>query len=194
MSTVARTLRGWALHEVIVDHRARLCVGVAAFVLATAFGAQVAIPLPGTPVPITLQTLFVILAGVVLGPRAGAYAMAAYVGVGALGAPVFAGGGAGLPWLLGPTGGYLLAAPAAAYAAGRVAPLGASATRQLVGLTLGVAVMYVGGVSQLMLVTGQSLGAVIGLAIVPFMVGDAAKVLLALGVARAARRSSLERS
>lgn len=194
MSTVAQTLRGWALQEVISDRRARAGVGLVAFVLATAFGAQVAVPLPLTPVPITLQTLFVILAGVMLGPRLGAYAMAVYVGIGALGAPVFASGGAGLPWLLGPTGGYLLAAPCAAYVAGRIAWRTDSPIRQLTGLTLGVAVMYMGGVSQLMVVTGQGLGPVLALAVVPFLVGDATKVLLALFVARSTGWSSLERS
>jgi hypothetical protein len=105
MSTLSQSLRTWAVRDVVVDRRARQAVGIVAFALATVFGAQVAVPVPLTPVPITLQTLFVILAGVVMGPRAGAASMALYVGAGALGAPVFSNGGAGLGWLLGPTGG-----------------------------------------------------------------------------------------
>jgi biotin transport system substrate-specific component len=149
MSTVAHTLGSWATRDVVVDPRARSGVGVAAFVLAITFGAQVAIPLWFTPVPITLQTLFVILGGVVLGPRLGALAAASYVMVGAAGAPVFSNGAAGVLWLFGPTGGYLLAAPAAAFAAGLVAG-GArgSALRLLAGLGLGAAVHYVGGVAH----------------------------------------------
>jgi len=194
MSTITETLRGWAVQEVVEDRRARYAIGAAAFVLATTFGAQVAVTLPWTPVPVTLQPLFVILAGVVLGPRAGALAIGAYVGLGAMGAPVFANGGAGLPWLFGPTGGYLLAAPAAAFVAGAVAGRGGAGLRTLAGLTLGVATMYVGGVSQLLLVTGQGFGAVLALAVVPFLVGDVTKILLAFFVVRSGRWTSLFRS
>jgi len=191
MSTITETLRGWAVQEVVEDRRARLAIGVVAFALATAFGAQVAVPLLWTPVPMTLQPLLVILAGVVLGPRAGALAMAAYVGVGALGAPVFANGAAGVPWLLGPTGGYLMAAPAAAFVAGAVAGRRLTVLRTLAGLTLGVATMYVGGVSQLLIVTGEPLGAVLAMGVVPFLVGDVTKVALAFFVTRSARWAKL---
>jgi len=193
MITFAETLRGWAVQEVVEDRRARMMIGGVAFALATAFGAQVAVPLPWTPVPVTLQPLFVILAGVMLGPRVGAVAMAAYVGVGALGAPVFSNGGAGLPWLLGPTGGYLLAVPAAAFVAGSVAGRQGAAFRTLAGLALGVATMYVGGVSQLLVVTGQELGAVLAMGVVPFLVGDVTKILLAFFVVRSAKWTSTGR-
>jgi biotin transport system substrate-specific component len=193
MITFAETLRGWAVQEVVEDRRARMMIGGVAFALATAFGAQVAVPLPWTPVPVTLQPLFVILAGVMLGPRVGAVAMAAYVGVGALGAPVFSNGGAGLPWLLGPTGGYLLAVPAAAFVAGSVAGRQGAAVRTLAGLALGVATMYVGGVSQLLVVTGQELDAVLAMGVVPFLVGDVMKILLAFFVVRSAKWTSTGR-
>lgn len=68
MNTFAESVRSWALQEVVEDRRARYSIGVVAFALATAFGAQVAVVLPWTPVPVTLQPLFVILAGIVLGP------------------------------------------------------------------------------------------------------------------------------
>ncbi|MDA0328481.1 MAG: biotin transporter BioY [Gemmatimonadetes bacterium] len=194
MNTFAESVRSWALQEVVEDRRARYSIGVVAFALATAFGAQVAVVLPWTPVPVTLQPLFVILAGVVLGPRMGALAIAAYVTVGALGAPVFANGGAGLPWLLGPTGGYLLAAPAAAFVAGVVAGREGAALRTIAGLTLGVATMYVGGVSQLLAVTGLGLGEVLALGVVPFLVGDVTKILLAFFVVKSTRRTSLGRA
>ena len=184
MNTFTETLRTRALRPVVADGRASRALGVVAFVLLTAFSAQVAVVLPWTPVPVTLQPLFVVLAGVLLGARAGAVAMAAYVTIGALGAPVFASGGAGLPWLLGPTGGYLLAAPAAAFVAGAVSGrvAGAStlgALRLLGGLTLGVATMYAGGVLQLMGLTGTGAGEALTLGVVPFLVGDVTKIAFA---------------
>ena len=193
MSTLAGTVRSWLGQEVVADRRARAAVGVLAFALAIAFGAQVALYLPFTPVPITLQTLFVVLAGVVLGPRLGGLAAGAYVAAGAAGAPVFANGAGGLAWLLGPTGGYLLAAPLAALVAGSVAGRGPGAVRAAAGLSLGVLTMYAGGVVQLQALTGEPWGAVLALAVYPFVAGDALKVLAALWIVRRARATSFAR-
>jgi biotin transport system substrate-specific component len=137
---------------------------------------------------VTLQPLFVILAGAILGARGGAISMAAYVTVGALGWPVFSNGGAGIGWLLGPTGGYLLAAPAAAYIAGSLSQVQRAAWVGLLGLSLGVATMYAGGVLQLMAVTGRPLAEAFALGAVPFFVGDVTKVVLAFLVLLASRR------
>lgn len=188
MITFTDTLRARALHPVIEDQRSRLAFGVVAFVLLTAFAAQVAVRLPWTPVPVTLQPLLVVLAGVLLGARAGTAAMVAYVTVGALGAPVFANGGAGLPWLLGPTGGYLLAAPAAAFVAGAVSGREGAPGRLLAGLTLGVLTMYVGGLAQLMAITGLGPVEAGMLGAVPFVAGDVTKILLAFFGVHASRR------
>lgn len=188
MSTFTDTLRARALQPVIEDQRSRLAFGVVAFVVLTAFSAQVAVRLPWTPVPVTLQPLLVVLAGVLLGARAGAVAMVAYVTAGALGAPVFSNGGAGLPWLLGPTGGYLLAAPAAAFVSGAVAGREGAPARLLAGLTLGVATMYAGGLAQLMALTGQGLVEAAMLGAVPFVVGDVTKILFAFFGVSALRR------
>lgn len=89
---------------------------IASFSVLTAVGAQIEVP--HYPVPFTLQTLFVLLAGTLLGKRDGAISQVVYLVAGIAGAPVFAGWGAGLARLLGPTGGYLLAFPIAAFAAG----------------------------------------------------------------------------
>lgn len=86
------------------------------FAGATAVGAQIEVP--HQPVPYTLQTLFVLLAGALLGARNGALSQLTYLAVGALGAPVFASGGFGIVTFAGPTGGYLLAFPLAAALAG----------------------------------------------------------------------------
>jgi len=97
-------------------------VGVIGFAATMALAAQIAIPIPGTPVPFTLQPLAVVLAGMCLGPVAGAASMVLYLLAGILGLPVFSPIGApGVLRLIGPTGGYLLAAPAAAAIAGLVA-------------------------------------------------------------------------
>jgi biotin transport system substrate-specific component len=76
--------------------------------------AQVVVPLPLTPIPFTLQPLAVLVVGGVLGARRGAAALALYLAMGLVGLPVFAAGGSGIARLMGPTGGYLLAFPAAA--------------------------------------------------------------------------------
>jgi len=193
MSTLAGTVRSWMAQDVVVDRRARAVIGVAAFGLAITLGAQVAVYLPITPVPITLQTLFVVLGGVVLGPRLGALAAASYVAAGAVGAPIFANGGAGLPWLFGPTGGYLLVAPLAAMVAGAVSGPERDTARTLAGLALGVLTMYAGGVAQLMALTGEPLAAALTLGVYPFVVGDVLKVVGALWIARGSRASSFRR-
>ena len=95
----------------------RRLLAVLGFALATTVAARVAVPLPGTAVPFTLQVAAVLLAGVVMGPRFGAASQAVYVMAGFVGLPVFMAGG-GPAYLLGPTGGYLIAFPAAAAVAG----------------------------------------------------------------------------
>ena len=194
VSTLTQSLRSWGSRDVIVDRRARLAVGIVAFALAAVFGAQIAVPVPLTPVPITLQTLFVILAGVVLGPRVGAASMALYVGMGAAGAPVFSNGGAGLAWLLGPTGGYLLSYPASAFAAGWVASgwrsRGGSSLLLIGGLAVGVLVQYAGGLLQLGLLTGRPFAEVLAMGALPFLFGDAVKIATAAWIARGMRSTS----
>jgi biotin transport system substrate-specific component len=188
MSSTTDSLRSATWQSRVAGRPVYIALGVIAFVLATAFGAQVAVRLPWTPVPVTFQPLFVVLAGVVLGARAGAVAMVAYVTIGALGAPVFSNGGAGVAWLLGPTGGYLFAAPAAAFVAGIIAGREGRSVRLLTGLTAGTAVMYLGGVSQLALVTGQGWAAAFALGAVPFLLGDVTKILFAFAVVAGLRK------
>jgi biotin transport system substrate-specific component len=99
-------LREWAL--------------ITLFAALTALGARVTIPLPFTPVPVTLQVLFPLLAGLLLGGKRGALSQAEYVAAGLAGLPVFAEGGSGLTYFLGPTGGYLLGFIAAAFVVGEL--------------------------------------------------------------------------
>jgi biotin transport system substrate-specific component len=194
MNAPEQSVQQLAAQEIVEDAGARKVVGGIFFVLATALGAWVAIWIRNiTPVPITLQPLFVILAGAVLGPRAGALSMASYVALGALGAPVYAGGAAGFGWLLGPTGGYLLAYPAAAFVVGLLAGRSAGGLRLFGALTIGMALIYLGGLSQLWILTRQDLGAVFMQSVLPFLPWDLLKIGLAWLTVRSIRSTSFGR-
>lgn len=149
------------------------------FAIATALAAQVAIPIPGTPVPLALVPMMVVLAGLWLGPRAGAASMALYVAAGAIGLPVFAPMGApGIARLLGPTGGYLLAYPVAAAVTGIIARDGARVPRRILAALAGMLVIHAGGIAQLALLTGSFTSAVT-LGSAPFALVDALKAVIA---------------
>ena len=180
----------WARDDLIRSRTLRRAIGVATFAVATAFAAKLAVPVPGTPVPFTFQVVCVILAGAVLGPRLGAASQLAYVAAGALGAPIFAAGG-GLPYLLGPTGGYLLAFPLAAFVVGVVAGRSGSVLRLLAGLTAGLAVIHAGGAAWLAIIFGDP-GQALRYGIVPFLAFDVVKIGLAVLVSLRVRGRALE--
>jgi biotin transport system substrate-specific component len=142
-----------------------------------ALAARIAVPLPGTLVPITLQDLTVLAVGIVLGPRRGALAIASYVLLGAMGAPVFSAGRGGIAWLMGPTGGYLLAFPLSAAVVGW-----AARSRRMLPFALGLAaahvVTFTGGVVQLALVTGTGVSGAVSTGFLPFLPGIALKSAL----------------
>ncbi|MDH3496131.1 MAG: biotin transporter BioY [Gemmatimonadota bacterium] len=147
--------------------------------LLVAFGAQASVPLPGTPVPITLQVPAVLIVGGLLGPRLGAASLVTYLLAGAAGLPVFAPIGLpGVARLFGPTGGYLLALPLAAAIAGRAAIPPVRWTRLAVGLVLATVTIHAGGVAQLAILGGD-LRVAVGIGSVPFLLGDVAKLLVA---------------
>ena len=152
--------------------------------LAVALASQAAVPLPGTPVPLSLAPLAVGLAGGLLGARVGAAALVTYLVMGAVGLPVFAPVGLpGVARLFGPTGGYLLAYPVAAALAGFVTARGASWPRALLGPAVGIATIYAGGVAQLLVLTGSASFAV-AMGTLPFVAGDLLKVGVAALVLR----------
>jgi biotin transport system substrate-specific component len=147
--------------------------------LLVALSAQVVVPVPFGPVPMTLQPLAVLAVGGLLGAAGGLSALILYIGLGALGLPVFAGGGAGFLHLVGPTGGYLLAFPIAAGVTGALAggePR--SPLRVLLACALGMVIIHIGGVAQLALLGGDPVLA-IRVGFVPFLTGDLLKVGLA---------------
>lgn len=183
--------RTWALTELVRDRRIRTALGGAAVVIAMTISAYVAIPVPWSPVPMTLQPMVALLAGALLGPVAGAAALASYLALGAMGAPVFAGGHAGLPWLVGPTGGYLMAFPAAALVVGFTAGRSRRWLPVLFGLLAGLGTIYLGGVTQLAALTAQDPRTLLALGVVPFLGGDLIKVALALVIVRQFRKEGL---
>jgi biotin transport system substrate-specific component len=158
----------------------RRCVAVVLGALLVAVAAQIAIPLPGTPVPLTLQPLAVLVVGGLLGARLGATSLVLYLALGAVGLPVFTPYGApGVARLLGPTGGYLLAYPAAAFAVGTLAGDGRRVGRLALAVLTGLVLIHVGGLAQLLLLTGSPRLA-LHLGTLPFVVGDLIKLVLAL--------------
>lgn len=167
-----------------------LAIGIVGFAGALALASQVAIPIPGTPVPITLQPLVVVLAGLWLGPVAGAASMILYLAAGATGLPVFSPFGApGIARFVGPTGGYLIAYPFAAFTAGALARRTHSLFGRWLAALAGMVVLFVGGLAQLAVITG-SVGQAIALGIHPFVPLDAVKALVAaLLVPRSTRRA-----
>jgi biotin transport system substrate-specific component len=147
--------------------------------LVVALSAQVVVPVPFSPVPMTLQPLAVLAVGGLLGPAAGVSALIMYIAVGALGLPVFAGGGSGFMRLMGPTGGYLLAFPVAAGVTGALAGrVLNSPLRVLLACALGMVIIHAGGVAQLALLGGDPSFAM-RVGFVPFLTGDLLKVGLA---------------
>ncbi len=120
---------------------------VTAFAVATAAAAQWQIP--RYPVPFTLQTLVVLLAGAFLGARNGALSQLLYLGAGVLGAPVFAGWGGGVGSLLGPSGGYLIAFPVAAAVVGFLTPRRRAFLSVLISMAAGLALIFFSGTIHL---------------------------------------------
>jgi biotin transport system substrate-specific component len=153
----------------------------------TIVAAQISIPLPFTPVPFTFQPMVVLVCAAAFGARLGCAAQIAYLALGIAGLPVFA-AAPGLPQgaarLFGPTGGYLMAYPFAAYAAGWLAERGFDRhyLSAVLAMTCGLALVFAGGVGWLAI--GLRLGVERALAagFYPFVVPDVLKLLIAAAV------------
>lgn len=196
MSQVMVQLRRAATAEALASVPARRAFAIVTFAILAALSARFSVPLPGTAVPVSLQTLVVMMSGVLLGPALGASAMTMYVLAGAAGLPVFV-AGSGVAYLFGPTGGYLLAFPAAAAVAGAVAGYarGGAVARTLwlaLALALASAAIYAGGWAQLSVMTGNA-SAAFRLGVLPFLLGDVVKIALAVALATWLRRPTLAR-
>jgi len=173
MSEEKRSLRGMAYASM--------------FGALTAIGAYIMIPLP--PVPITMQTLFVNLAGALLGGYLGALSQIVYILLGVIGLPVFAGGKAGFGVLIGPTGGYLIGFVVGAFIIGKITSL-----RREPGLfwllgamVAGISIVYTLGIIQLMIVAKLSFVKAISVGLLPPLPGDIIKIIVAAFICRKIR-------
>jgi biotin transport system substrate-specific component len=158
-------------------------VNIALILLASwiiGVSGQLSIALPFSPVPITGQTIIVLLTGAFLGKNRGAGAVGLFLAQGAAGLPVFAGGKSGLAVLVGPTGGYLFGFLAAAYIVGCLTELRyeRSILYTAISLLVGNAIIYTFGLIWLVRFVGES--QVLSLGLYPFILGDAIKIILGL--------------
>jgi biotin transport system substrate-specific component len=141
--------------------------------------ARIAVPLPFSPVPITLQGHLCLMFGVLFGSRIGALVVLTYLFQGALGMPVFAFGKAGIPMLLGPTGGYLIGYVLGTWMTGYlVERSGSKNLRQAcLAMVIGNLLIYLCGLSQLSLFVGTERVFLLGM--LPFLLGDCLKLCMA---------------
>ncbi len=172
------TTQAHSLEELSAASRTAWVLG---FTALTAIGAQLEIP--HYPVPFTLQTLFVLLAGSLLGSRYGALSMGAYLLAGILGMPVFSGAGFGLAKILGPTGGYLLAFPVAAYAVGSIVGSRRSLPRLLAANIAGLLIIFTLGTFHLSVMYLHDWGQAFSSGFLIFSWWDLLKIAGATGLA-----------
>ncbi|WOX24364.1 biotin transporter BioY [Streptomyces solicathayae] len=177
-----RSLRpGQVLADLIPSGRTRdiaLVVGGAAL---TGLAAQISVPVPGSPVPVSGQTFAALLVGTAFGARRGFLALGLYAVAGMAGVPWFAEGASGFAM---PTFGYILGMLLAATVVGALARRGAdrSVARTAGAMVLGSAIIYAVGVPYLALATGMPFAKAVALGLTPFLIGDALKAALAMGL------------
>ena len=156
---------------------------VSLFAALTAVGAFTSIPL--YPIPLSLQTLFTLLAGMTLGSAIGASSQIIYVLLGVIGLPVFAGFKAGIGILFGPTGGFLFGFIISAYVIGKIMELKKEKNifYYFMAGIIGTIIIYIIGVTQLSLVTGIGTKKAIAVGMLPFLPGDILKIIAASFIA-----------
>lgn len=172
-------------------------VVVALFAALTTVLSLISIPLPFSPVPITGQTLGVMLAGALLGAKLGALSQIIYILLGAVGVPVFSGGQAGLSALVGPTGGYLFGFILGAYMIGKLLERRPRPSLPYLVATIaagGMLGIYLVGVPWLAFVTGMTPSRALALGMVPFIPGDILKVILSTVIVQAMLTRNLTRA
>lgn len=188
----ATTNRHYVLADTLPAFAVRDILLVVGFAAVVGLLAQVVIPLPFTPVPITGQTFGVLLGGMALGWRRAVAGMAVYVALGLVGVHWFAGGNGGIAVVGAPSFGYLVGFIVAAAALGWLAEhrFDRDPLRVLGSMVVGNLIIYVCGVSWLMVAIHVDLAQGIALGLTPFLLGDAIKALLAAGLLPAAWKVS----
>ena len=166
--------------EIITNKTICWMLGISAFIILTALGAFVRIPLPFTPVPITLQTFFVLLSAAFLGGGLGAVTQISYILLGILGLPIFTGAGSGLFYLSGPTAGYLLGFVFASLFIGRTIEYSrGNLLFAFLILCIGDLILLSCGLAWLKLIFGCSFQKLLLIGFIPFLPGDILKAFLA---------------
>lgn len=169
-------MEGILTREIIVSKKLCKSLGIAVFIILTGLGAFVRIPLPFTPVPLTLQTFFVLLSGAFLGAGAGSLSQAGYLCLGLSGLSIFTLSGSGLPYLLGPTGGYLFGFILASFILGKsLKSSQASPVHTFLLFCAADAVLLLTGTLWLHLVLHQPLSKMFSIGFLPFIPGDILK-------------------
>lgn len=170
----------------VVPRQLLIMVGAS---LLVAISARFSLPLPFTPVPLTLQNFAVLVVGIALGSRRGFAALSLYLAEGAAGLPFFSGGAYGLAALLGPTGGYLLSYPVVAFVAGWIVERTAKDFRHaLLAAVAAELVLFVAGISYLVALTHVSWLQAASFGLYPFVFAEIMKITAAAGVANRLRR------
>lgn len=190
MTTAAASLSPSTLADLLPRTRVRTAALVVGFALLTAAAAQITIPLPWTPVPLTGTTFAVLLAGAALGWRAGAASQILYNALALAGLPFYQDGQSGWTYATGATGGYLVGFVVAAAVVGFLAERGQDRTlaTSLPAMLAGTAVIYVFGVLWLGHVLEASAVTALELGMLPFVIGDALKLVVAGALLPAAWR------
>ncbi|RST13663.1 biotin transporter BioY [Streptomyces sp. WAC05374] len=182
MSTAVAPVRtGAVLADLLPASRARDIALVAGGAVLTGIAAQISVPVPGSPVPVSGQTFAALLVGTALGARRGFLSLALYTVAGVAGMPWFAQSTSGYAM---PSFGYILGMLLAATVVGALARRGAdrSMARMAGTMALGSLIIYAVGVPYLALATGMSLPQAVAAGLTPFLIGDALKAALAMGV------------
>ncbi|MCW5251703.1 MULTISPECIES: biotin transporter BioY [unclassified Streptomyces] len=179
-SAVVPVRSGQVLADLIPSSRVRDAALVAGGAALVGVAAQIAVPVPGSPVPVTGQTFAALLVGTALGAGRGLLALVVYALAGLAGTPWFANGSSGLTVSFG----YVLGMLLAATVVGALARRGAdrSVWRVAGTMLLGEAVIYAIGVPYLAASAGMSLTAAVAAGLTPFLIGDAVKAALAMGL------------
>jgi len=185
---MSSVVAGLPARPVLTDLLPRTAVRDVAVVVAGALlvaaSAQIVVPLPFTPVPITGSTFGVLLAAAALGPLRGVLAMGLYLALGLVGLPFYAEASSGIEVFAGATGGYLVAYPVVALLVGACARRGLDRTPRgmAAAFLLGSAVFYAFGVPWLAVVAEMDAGEALRAGMMPFLIGDLAKAALAAGL------------
>lgn len=166
--------------ELVISKTACKAIGVIGFIALTALGAFIRIPLLFSPVPVTLQTFFVLLSGAILGKKMGLLSQSGYIALGGIGLPVFSAGAFGFVYLLGPTGGYILGFLISAWLVGcMIQRLNKTFINAVLIMATGSIIILCLGTIWLSAISGYSVKKALLIGMLPFIPGDAVKVIVA---------------